>query len=231
MYDEQLSVALSQGRGLGLADLLVEQLTRTGLARAAASAGAATDAPAAGAAATGAPPTAAASQSEFLRALGPWAEAAGRRLGVAPETVLAHAALESGWGRHVPAADGQSSHNLFGIKALHGWNGAAVNAVTTEYDAHGPQRVNAGFRRYDSLAAGVADYAELLAGNSRYAAALNTGADVAAFAAALQRAGYATDPDYARKLVATAAAVRELRAQDGLKSAAGLPTNASGGSA
>jgi flagellar protein FlgJ len=93
----------------------------------------------------------------------PWAEEAGRRLGVAPDTVIAHAALESGWGRHVPVADGHPSFNFFGVKAQNGWNGAAVNAATTEFDAGGAQRVNADFRRYGSAAAGVADYAGLLA--------------------------------------------------------------------
>jgi flagellar protein FlgJ len=226
MYDQQLSVALSQGRGLGLADLLVEQLTRSGLAKSAAGVGAAATATP--------PPTAAVSpeaQADFVRAMTPWAEAAGRRLGVAPDSIIAQAALESGWGRHLPGADGQSSFNFFGVKAQPGWSGAAVNAATTEFAAGGAQRVNADFRQYDSAAAGVADYAGLLAGNSRYADALNTGSDVTAFATALKRGGYATDPDYVRKLVATAAAVRELRAQDGLKSAPGLPTTSGEGSA
>jgi peptidoglycan hydrolase FlgJ len=225
MYDQQLSVALSQGRGLGLADLLVEQLTRSGLAKSAAGAGAAaTAAP---------PPTAAVSpqaQADFVRAMTPWAEAAGRRLGVAPDSIIAQAALESGWGRHLPAADGQSSFNFFGVKAQRGWSGGAVNARTTEFDARGAQRVNADFRRYDSAAAGTADYADLLAGNARYAAALNTGSDVTAFATALQRGGYATDPDYVRKLVATADVVRQLRTP-GLQSAPDLPTTTGEGSA
>jgi flagellar protein FlgJ len=250
MYDQQLSVVLSQGHGLGLADLLVEQLARTGLTRptdaaAATSAGAATTAPTATAAPAAAAPTAAApaavapaaaaatpaQQADFIRAMTPLAEAAGRRLGVAPETVLAHAALESGWGRHVPAADGRSSFNYFGIKAQRGWNGGALAATTTEFDAAGARQVDAAFRGYDSAAAGVADYAGLLAGNARYAGALNTGADVGAFASALQRGGYATDPDYVRKLIATAATVRELQARHDLKSSGAVPTTRSEGSA
>ncbi len=226
MYDQQLSVALSAGRGLGLADLLVEQLTRSGRARPATDAGAAT--------AAAPPPTVAVTpeaQADFVRAMTPWAQEAGRRLGVAPDSIIAQAALESGWGRHLPAADGQSSFNYFGIKAQRGWSGAAVTAATSEFDAGGARRVNAGFRRYDSVQAGVADYAGLLAANPRYAGALNTGADVHAFATALQRGGYATDPEYAHKLVATAAAVRELRAQAALKSASGLPTTSGQGTA
>jgi flagellar protein FlgJ len=238
MYDQQLSVALSQGRGLGLADLLVAQLTRAGPGKAAAAPGATPGGAAAvgpgAAAAAATPPTTAvspAAQADFVRAMTPWAEAAGRRLGVAPESVIAHAALESGWGRHLPAANGQSSFNLFGVKAQRSWNGAAVNAATTEFDAGGARRVNADFRRYDSAAAATADYAQLLAGDPRYAGALNTGSNVTAFATALKRGGYATDPDYVHKLVATADAVRQLRAQGALKSAASLPKIAGEGSA
>lgn len=231
MYDQQLSVVLSQGRGLGLAELLVQQLQRTGLAPTAPAAAAGV---AGSAAAPATAPTTAASpaqQADFIRAMTPLAEAAGRRLGVAPETVIAHAALESGWGRHVPAADGNPGFNFFGVKAQAGWNGAAVSAATTEFDAAGAQRVTADFRGYESAAAGVADYVGLLAGNSRYAGALNTGGDVAAFASALRRGGYATDPDYVRKLVATAATVRDLQARHGLKSTGGMPTTSGEGSA
>ena len=229
MYDQQLAVAMSQGRGLGLADMLVEQLTRSGLARPAAGAtadAAGTTAPVAGPAAV--PPAA---QADFVRAMTPWAEEAGRRLGVAPETVIAHAALESGWGRHLPAAQGRSSFNFFGVKAGGGWRGAAADAATTEFQDGVAARTDASFRAYDTPQAGVADYAALLAGNSRYAGARNTGGDVSAFATALQRGGYSTDPDYVRKLVATAGVVRQLRAQAGLKSSERLPTSAGEGTA
>lgn len=237
MYDQQLSVALAQGRGLGLAELLVEQLARAGLAQPADAAGVGATAPAGGTPTAGASavPAAAgataAQQAAFVRTMMPYAEAAGQRLGVAPETVIAHAALESGWGRHVPSAGEHSSFNFFGIKAQRGWSGAVVNAATTEYAAAGAQRVAAAFRGYGSAAAGVADYADLLAGNARYAGALNTGDDAGAFARALQRGGYATDPDYVRKLIATAATVRELQARETLKSTAGVPTTGGEGSA
>jgi flagellar protein FlgJ len=224
MYDQQLSVALSQGKGLGLADILVEQLTRSGLAKPAAAK------PEAGAAASTAAATPA-QQADFVRSMTPFAEEAGRRLGVAPETVIAHAALETGWGRHLPTADGQSSHNYFGIKAQGNWQGAAVQATTTEFAAGSAQRVAAAFRSYTSPAASVTDFTQLISGNPRYAAALDTGADTHAYATALKRGGYATDPDYVGKLVATAAAVRELRAGDELKSGKHLPTNTPEGSA
>jgi flagellar protein FlgJ len=65
------------------------------------------------------------------------------------------------------------------------------------------------FRAYEDAQASVSDYVSLLRDNPRYAAALNTGDDVRAFANALQRGGYATDPDYANKLVGVARQVAE----------------------
>jgi flagellar protein FlgJ len=168
-------------------------------------------------------------RAAFIRELWPHAEAAGRRLGVDPATIVSHAALETGWGNSLPAkADGQSSFNLFGIKAGRGWSGAAAATSTLEYVAGVATRTVAPFRAYESIGAAVADYARMLAGSPRYAAALNTGSDVAAFAGALQRAGYATDPAYARKLESVAARVHELLgARESLKLADAQPINLS----
>jgi flagellar protein FlgJ len=201
MYDQQLSVSLAKGNGIGLAQRLVEQLMRSGMA------GATTD----GVTPPTDVPLAAATpeqQQQFVAALQPAATAAAQRLGVAPESIIAQAALETGWGRFVPADDRGSSHNLFGIKA--GESGPAVVALTTEVVDGTASRVTQGFRRYDSPAASVAAYAQLLATSPRYADARNAGTDVHAFAQALQRGGYATDPDYAGKLEAAAAVVRQL---------------------
>jgi flagellar protein FlgJ len=115
---------------------------------------------------------------------------AAAQLGVAPEAVIAHAALETGWGKHVPMAEGGSSFNLFGVKARAS-SGAAVPAMTTEYSDGQSGQLTQDFRRYDSLQAGMADYASILGGLGRYASARN-----------------ATDPAYAQKLVATAHSVR-----------------------
>lgn len=189
MFDDQLAIELSKGKGLGLADMLVEQLKRAGLA-----------APAGSAGATGAPSVGDAEKDRFVRELWPHARAAGAELGVDPKTLIAHAALETGWGRHLPRGeDGRPSHNLFGIKAA-GWAGERVAAETLEYaDLRAESRVEA-FRAYGSAGESFRDYVSLLKGNPRYAAALGTGGDSAAFARALQAGGYATDPDYAAKL-------------------------------
>lgn len=123
--------------------------------------------------------------------------------------MLAQAAHETGWGRAaMKTKDGQNAHNLFGIKAGPGWSGKVAEVATTEYVNGQPRRVMAKFRAYDSAEASFRDYAQLITGNRRYAAAVQSlqqgGASSPAlaqrFARHLQAAGYATDPEYANKL-------------------------------
>ena len=148
-----------------------------------------------------------------MRSLEPLAQSAGNTLGVAPDTLIAQAALETGWGRKPPTdASGHSSSNLFGIKAGGSWRGASVQSSTTEYAKGTPSVTQAAFRSYDNAAQSVGDYVSLLSTSPRYASALGTGADVQAFAKGLTRGGYATDPDYANKLAATLATLRQVRA-------------------
>lgn len=140
-------------------------------------------------------------QQAFLDSIAPWARSAAARLGVAPELVQAHAALESGWGqRPLRTQDGASSHNLFGIKAGAGWNGASSEASTTEYVGGAALNTRERFRAYPDAASAFQDYTRLLLDNPRYRAALDTGNDAQAFAQGLARGGYATDPAYASKL-------------------------------
>ena len=154
-------------------------------------------------------------KARFVADLWPQAAAAGRELGVDPAAIVAQAALETGWGRSMPAdSGGASSFNLFGIKASNNWQGSAVASKTTEYaDGLASTRLER-FRGYDSPAASVRDYVQLLRGNARYAAALGTGSDIRAFADALQQGGYATDPQYSIKLQRTATMIRESLAGD-----------------
>jgi flagellar protein FlgJ len=193
MMDDQLAVEMSQGKGLGLADMLIRQLSHGANVKAP---GEVTDA------ASKDLPIDDAAKLQFIEKLLPHAEAAARELGVDPRAIVAQAALETGWGRSRPAdAQQGGSNNFFGIKAGGSWNGAAVASVTTEYDAGVANRELANFRAYASAQDSVQDYVSLLRDNPRYSAALNTGHDVRAFATALQRGGYATDPDYANKLM------------------------------
>ena len=233
MYDDQLALQLSKGRGLGLADMLVKQLQRLGAAGASA---AGSSAPATGGAAGSNPPKAtppaasAATQQSFIQGLLPQAQQAGQQLGVAPSNLIAQAALETNWGRSLPHdGTGRSSNNLFGVKATGSWDGASVPAVTREAAADGTATsVVAPFRSYADATQSFQDYVSLLRNNPRYAAALNTGADARAFATGLQRGGYATDPDYARKVSAVANNISgylamNLRGVGALKSGATVP--------
>lgn len=140
----------------------------------------------------------------FLESLRPQAEAAAAATGVPADFILAHAALESGWGAHeITGADGQLSHNLFGIKAGSNWQGAAVETQTTEYRQGMPLKVAQRFRAYSDYGAAFSDYASLL--KVRYGAAV--GGDAGHFADSLASAGYATDPAYAGKLKSIIASV------------------------
>lgn len=136
---------------------------------------------------------------EFVNRVWPYALEASRATGVPAHFLVAHAALETGWGRSEPRrADGSLSHNLFGIKAGKSWQGAVVEATTTEYVGGVAQQSREPFRAYASYADSFRDYANLLQ-RPRYAAALGQ-KDGTEFAKQLQQAGYATDPMYAEKL-------------------------------
>jgi flagellar protein FlgJ len=294
LYDKQVTLQMSQGRGLGIADLLVRQLapgaatpaagaaaesaaaesTPVGIgagvaaprprlsnpklgtaamlrsyeaaaapgARAAAAAAlaapvpavATAPAPAPYAGATGAVDTAgsgavsrrfADSPADFVRKVLPHARAAAAELGVPAEAIVAQAALETGWGRHVPAAADGTGHNLFGIKAGRGWTGARLERATLEVEGGVPVATQAAFRAYESVAAGFRDYVQLLRTSDRYAAVRAAGEDPARFARALQASGYATDPHYARKLlqIVDGSTLRESIAATDAADPAGAP--------
>jgi peptidoglycan hydrolase FlgJ len=200
MADDQLAVQLSQGRGLGLADMLIRQLGQGGMGAGAAVPGTPDE--------KGAGGVTPAQQRKFVEEMLPHATAAARELGVDARAIVAQAALETGWGTSLPADAGGGSNNYFGIKAGGinagaSWQGASVASDTTEFIAGQAGTERARFRAYGSLAENVADYVRVIRDNPRYSEALGTGADVRAFANALQRGGYATDPEYANKLVAT----------------------------
>ncbi|HEY2000086.1 flagellar assembly peptidoglycan hydrolase FlgJ [Paraburkholderia sp.] len=138
----------------------------------------------------------------FVDKLAASAQAASETTGVPARFIIGQAALESGWGkREIMKANGETSHNVFGIKASADWKGKTVSTVTTEYRNGQPHRVVEKFRAYDSYDEAMGDYAQLLKNNPRYAQVLNGSHDAANFAIGMQRAGYATDPHYAKKLM------------------------------
>jgi flagellar protein FlgJ len=141
-----------------------------------------------------------ATRDQFLASIQPWASEAADKLGVAPELVAAHAALESAWGKQPLRKGGLDTNNLFGIKAGGSWQGDVASATTTEFEHGAMLKKTERFRSYPDAASAFRDYADMLSGNPRYQAALNTGSDARAFANGLARGGYATDPGYADKL-------------------------------
>ncbi|HJW26032.1 MAG TPA: flagellar assembly peptidoglycan hydrolase FlgJ [Rhodocyclaceae bacterium] len=140
------------------------------------------------------------SAKDFVSRVWPHAVEASRSTGIPPQFLVAHAALESGWGKHEPrSADGSPTFNLFGVKAGKSWNGGAVDVPTTEYVDGQRQKVNDKFRSYGSYAEAFKDYANLLRNNPKYGNVVGS-QDGTEFAKRLQQAGYATDPSYAEKL-------------------------------
>jgi flagellar protein FlgJ len=138
----------------------------------------------------------------FVEKMRPYAEAAAKAVGVPADLLLAQAGLETGWGRSQPkAADGSASHNLFGIKAGRSWNGAVSVASTTEYVAGALVRTVDKFRSYGSYTEAFQDFGRLLTSSGRYATAVAGSGDPVAYAKGLQRGGYASDPQYAHKLL------------------------------
>lgn len=238
MLDQQLAQQMSQ-RGIGVADMLMKQLTRNaslgaGAGADAASAGLDTAGNEGGLAAMNAmakayanaatnngnlagsrgysadsaltPSGKGAGTSEqadaFVGRLAAPAQAASAATGIPARFIVGQAALESGWGkREIRGSDGTSSYNVFGIKATKGWKGRTVTALTTEYVNGEPHHVAAKFRAYDSYEHAMTDYASLLKNNPRYAGVLSASRSAEGFAHGMQKAGYATDPNYAKKLI------------------------------
>jgi peptidoglycan hydrolase FlgJ len=236
MFDQQMSIHLSQGQGLGLADVLVRQLTQ-GAGPGARGSGQNADNPSVSEIdSLGPKPQApgpepiASSKADFIRQMLPHAEAAAKELGVDAHSLLAQAALETGWGKSVPCnSNGECSYNLFGIKAGSSWSGETVAVPTLEFEDGVAVRKVDRFRAYASPADSFRDYARLIRGSERYGDALNTGSNVAGFAIALQEGGYATDPNYARKIVAVANELRRVTNSSALNLSAAVPLPGSAG--
>ena len=140
-------------------------------------------------------------QADFVRKVWPHALLAEKSTGVPAAFIVGQAALESGWGKHeIRNSQGGGSFNLFGIKAGSSWRGDSAAASTTEYVAGQPTRRVERFRAYGSYGEAFQDWAGMMARSPRYSKVIESGGSVQAFAANMQRAGYATDPAYGAKL-------------------------------
>ncbi|WP_273807683.1 MULTISPECIES: flagellar assembly peptidoglycan hydrolase FlgJ [unclassified Pseudomonas] len=141
------------------------------------------------------------SRQEFVDAMLPMAQEAAKKIGVDAHYLVAQAALETGWGKSIiRERDGSTSNNLFGIKAHSSWDGDVATTLTTEYRNGKASKEAADFRSYDSFKQSFDDYVSFLQSNDRYGKALAKGGDSSQFMHELQRAGYASDPQYARKV-------------------------------
>lgn len=218
MYDQQIAQQMTAGKGLGLAEMMVKQMTQ-GQAQPA------DDAPqvpmkfplktvtsyqnqALTQLVRKAIPRTTESNDEplsgdskdFLAQLSLPAKLASQQSGVPHHLILAQAALESGWGqRQIRRENGEPSFNIFGVKATSSWKGPTTEITTTEYENGAAVKVKAKFRVYSSYLEALSDYVGLLSRNPRYTA-VTQAATPEQGAQALQNAGYATDPNYARKL-------------------------------
>lgn len=132
---------------------------------------------------------------EFIPLITAGAQAAMKATQVPASVTIAQAALESGWGAHAPGK------NLFGIKADPSWTGPVTTNETTEFVQGKRTTITARFRAYPDWSGSIIDHAQFLAENPRYAPAFEHSDDGESFAAALAQCGYATDPDYGKKLV------------------------------
>lgn len=227
MHDQQLALELSQGTGIGLADRLMMQLGGGGNPGHLNDTGKTLESYRGGAVPSryipvqkamntamavgqGREVTAPVSQptrfdnpEAFVNTLWPHAREAAAEIGVDPRVLLAQAALETGWGRSVMRkGKDQVSHNLFGIKADRHWNGQRVTVKTLEFTGDTPVQTRAAFRAYDNYAESFRDYVNFLKSNPRYTKAIDNAQSPHRFMVSLQRAGYASDPAYARKVMA-----------------------------
>lgn len=207
MLDQQFATQMTGLRG-GLSEMIAKQLERQlgePLANIAADAAkaAATAAPAEKPAAA---PLSSSLQGKerqigFLRLHDGAAKAAEAATGIPANFMVAQAAHESGWGRHeIKNSDGSTSFNVFGIKAGSSWKGATTEVTTTEVINGQARKVKAKFRAYGSYEEAFTDYARMMKNNPRYAKVVDSGTSAQGFAQGLQKAGYATDPEYASKL-------------------------------
>jgi len=146
-------------------------------------------------------PAAGSRQAQFVQQHRQAAAAVAQASGIPASYMLGQAGHETGWGKsEIRHADGTPSFNLFGIKATGGWKGKVAEVTTTEYEGGVPRKQVAKFRAYDSYEEAFRDYARLITRSPRYEQAMEQVGSIQGFASGLQRAGYATDPQYATKL-------------------------------
>ncbi len=142
------------------------------------------------------------SPDSFVEQVWHHAKQTASRIGMNPAVMIAQSALETGWGQHViKDKDGQSSFNLFNVKALRDWDGDKTGQTTVEFENGIAVKKVQPFRVYNSISESFEDFISFLKSDSRYEPALEKSGDPEQFLHKLQSAGYATDPNYAEKII------------------------------
>lgn len=134
---------------------------------------------------------------DFIKAVSPAARESAAKTKIPASFTVAEAALESAWGASQLARQG---FNLFGVKADAAWKGAVLTMPTREYLKGTWVIVQARWRKYNDWLGSIQDHAAFLLTNPRYKPAFQH-ADGEGFARAVAAAGYATDPQYAQKII------------------------------
>ncbi|MDC5849472.1 flagellar assembly peptidoglycan hydrolase FlgJ [Vibrio europaeus] len=225
MMDEQMSSELSASGSLGLADMIVAQLSTGSVENQSAKVrnedfeavmekidrirheradATSVELP------SQSQPSRFESPETFVTSMKPYAEKAARALGIDSSLLLAQAALETGWGQKVVNSSRGSSNNLFNIKADRSWSGEKVSTQTLEYHQGVPVKENAAFRSYANYEESFNDYVRFLNENPRYTTALRHGGNNEEFIRGIHHAGYATDPRYADKVLSVKARIDQM---------------------
>jgi flagellar protein FlgJ len=156
---------------------------------------------------------------DFINSMWQFAKKAAEKINLDPAVMVAQAALETGWGKHIiNQPSGSSSNNLFNIKADNSWQGESVKKSTLEFEDGVAVKKNAAFRAYETIEDSFNDFTNFLSSGARYQETLSKSSDSEQFLHSLQKAGYATDPNYAEKIIGI---LKSDRFSQGLKQVVG----------
>jgi peptidoglycan hydrolase FlgJ len=208
MLDQQMVLNLTSGKGIGLAKVMYEQMQRAyGNKNAIETSQPSTanqftvNQPPALISRVGIKNSPEKTPEQFMAELKPFADKAAEALNIKPDVLLAQVALETGWGKNIlHDKDGNNSFNIFNIKKGSSWEGKSIGVKSLEYSQGVAEKKQSDFRQYESYWEGFVDYIGLIKTSPRYQKALESGNNSAHYADALQKSGYATDPDYAEKI-------------------------------
>lgn len=227
MQDDQMASELSASGSLGLADMIVAQLSAgqasdaaedkvrsegfdTSLQRPQYSGRSEDRVSEVQSASAAKQPVSFDSPESFVTSMKPYAEKAASALGVDSSLLLAQAALETGWGSKMVKNSLDNSNNLFNIKADRSWKGDKVATQTLEFHGKTAVKESASFRSYSNFEDSFNDYVKFLNENPRYETALKHQGNSENFIKGIHQAGYATDPNYADKVLRVKAKIDEM---------------------